>query len=65
MDEAINDENSMVSLNSKTMETLHLFRGDTILIKVVLTPFCKIAFFLLLVWVENSVEKFKFFPIVF
>jgi len=33
VDEAINDENSVVALNSKTMETLQLFRGDTILIK--------------------------------
>jgi len=33
VDEAINDDNSVVALNSKTMETLQLFRGDTILIK--------------------------------
>merc|ERR1711915_117159 len=33
VDEAINDDNSVVALNSKTMETLQLFRGDTILVK--------------------------------
>ena len=34
VDEAINDDNSMVDLNPQTMETLQLFRGDTILLKV-------------------------------
>ncbi|KAL3528374.1 hypothetical protein ACH5RR_007696 [Cinchona calisaya] len=33
VDEAIDDDNSVVSLNSKTMEKLQLFRGDTFLIK--------------------------------
>eukprot|EP00899_Mesostigma_viride_P025513 jgi/Mesvir1/6146/Mv00847-RA.1 len=32
-DEAVNDDNSVVALSLKTMETLHLFRGDTVLIK--------------------------------
>ena len=32
VDEAINDENSVVSLNPKTMEELELFRGDTVLL---------------------------------
>lgn len=36
VDEAINDDNSVVSLNPETMEKLQLFRGDTILIKVML-----------------------------
>lgn len=34
VDEASNDDNSVVSLNPATMEKLQLFRGDTILIKV-------------------------------
>ncbi|KAI3437501.1 DYW_deaminase domain-containing protein [Psidium guajava] len=35
VDEAVNDDNSVVSLNPETMEKLQLFRGDTILVKVV------------------------------
>lgn len=34
VDEAVNDDNSVVSMHSETMEKLQLFRGDTILIKV-------------------------------
>ena len=34
VDEAVNDDNSVVSLHPDTMEKLQLFRGDTILIKV-------------------------------
>lgn len=34
MDEAVNDDNSVVALNLKTMEKLQLFRGDTVLLKV-------------------------------
>ncbi|KAL0369625.1 UNVERIFIED_CONTAM: Cell division cycle protein 48 [Sesamum angustifolium] len=34
VDEAVNDDNSVVSLHPATMEKLQLFRGDTILIKV-------------------------------
>lgn len=34
VDEAINDDNSVVSMNPATMEKLQFFRGDTILIKV-------------------------------
>jgi hypothetical protein len=34
VDEAINDDNSVVCLHPDTMEKLQLFRGDTILIKV-------------------------------
>ncbi|VFQ97596.1 unnamed protein product [Cuscuta campestris] len=33
VDEAINDDNSVVALHPNTMEKLQLFRGDTILIK--------------------------------
>ncbi|EEF51958.1 Transitional endoplasmic reticulum ATPase, putative [Ricinus communis] len=33
VDEAINDDNSVVSMHPDTMETLQLFRGDTVLIK--------------------------------
>ncbi|KAI3997029.1 hypothetical protein MKX01_021305 [Papaver californicum] len=33
VDEAINDDNSVVPMNPETMEKLQLFRGDTILIK--------------------------------
>lgn len=34
VDEAVNDDNSVVALNVKTMEKLQLFRGDTVLLKV-------------------------------
>ena len=34
VDEAVNDDNSVVALNMKTMEELQLFRGDTVLLKV-------------------------------
>ncbi|KAK9081161.1 hypothetical protein Syun_030524 [Stephania yunnanensis] len=34
VDESINDDNSVVALHPDTMEKLRLFRGDTILIKV-------------------------------
>lgn len=33
MDEAVNDDNSVVALNPNTMDTLQLFRGDTVLLK--------------------------------
>lgn len=33
VEEALNDDNSVVALNLKTMETLQLFRGDTVLLK--------------------------------
>lgn len=34
VDDAVNDDNSTVSLNLKTMEELQLFRGDTVLLRV-------------------------------
>lgn len=34
VDEATNDDNSVVALHPDTMDKLQLFRGDTILIKV-------------------------------
>lgn len=36
VDEAINDDNSVVSMHPETMEKLQLFRGDTILLKVMI-----------------------------
>lgn len=33
VDEAVNDDNSVVALHPKTMEKLQLFRGDTVLLK--------------------------------
>jgi formylmethanofuran dehydrogenase subunit D len=33
VDEAINDDNSVVALNLQKMEELQLFRGDTVLLK--------------------------------
>ncbi|KAA6418997.1 MAG: transitional endoplasmic reticulum ATPase [Trebouxia sp. A1-2] len=33
VDDAVNDDNSVVALSLKTMETLQLFRGDTVLLK--------------------------------
>jgi hypothetical protein len=38
VDDAINDDNSIVSLHPNTMEALQLFRGDTVLLKVSLAP---------------------------
>lgn len=35
VDEAINDDNSVVSIHPSKMEELQLFRGDTILVKVI------------------------------
>lgn len=34
VDEAINDDNSVVSMHPAKMEELQLFRGDTVLLKV-------------------------------
>lgn len=34
VDEAVNDDNSVVALHPQTMEKLQLFRGDTVLLKV-------------------------------
>ena len=34
VEEAVNDDNSVVALHPKTMEKLQLFRGDTVLLKV-------------------------------
>jgi len=34
VDEAINDDNSVVAMHPATMEKLQFFRGDTVLIKV-------------------------------
>jgi transitional endoplasmic reticulum ATPase len=33
VEDAVNDDNSVVALNPKTMEKLQLFRGDTVLLK--------------------------------
>jgi transitional endoplasmic reticulum ATPase len=34
VDDAVNDDNSVVAIHPKTMDTLQLFRGDTVLLKV-------------------------------
>lgn len=34
VDDAVNDDNSVVALSVATMETLQLFRGDTVILKV-------------------------------
>lgn len=34
VEEAVNDDNSVVALHPKTMDALQLFRGDTVLLKV-------------------------------
>lgn len=33
VDDATNDDNSVITLSTATMETLQLFRGDTVLVK--------------------------------
>ena len=48
VDEAINDDNSVVALHPDTMEKLQLFRGDTILIKVRFS--CFYAIFFIIFW---------------
>ena len=35
VEEAINDDNSVVALSQKKMDELQLFRGDTVLLKVI------------------------------
>lgn len=35
VDEAVNDDNSVVSMHPNTLEKLQLFRGDTVLLKVI------------------------------
>ena len=40
VDDAINDDNSVVSLHLNTMTTLQLFRGDTVQLKVALLSSC-------------------------
>ncbi|CAN6852377.1 unnamed protein product [Brassica oleracea] len=47
VDEAINDDNSVVSLHPDTMEKLQLFRGDTVFLKV-----CAVN----KAWRKNSLE---------
>lgn len=47
VDEALNDDNSVVSLHPETMEKLQLFRGDTILIKVYGFPYLLMEFYLI------------------
>jgi hypothetical protein len=42
VDDAVNDDNSVVALSVKTMETLQLFRGDTVLLKVCLEMRCNL-----------------------
>jgi len=38
VDEATSDDNSVVALHPDTMERLQLFRGDTVLLKVRMSP---------------------------
>lgn len=33
MTDAVNDDNSVIALSNNTMETLQLFRGDTVMVK--------------------------------
>ncbi|KAH3902730.1 AAA family ATPase CDC48 SCDLUD_000316 [Saccharomycodes ludwigii] len=33
VDDAVNDDNSVIAINSNTMDSLELFRGDTVLVK--------------------------------
>ena len=33
VDDAINDDNSVIAMHSATMEKLQLFRGDTVIVK--------------------------------
>ncbi len=40
VDESSADDNSVATLNPATMETLGLFRGDTIIVRCVGVPLC-------------------------
>lgn len=40
VDDAVNDDNSVVALHPNTMDALQLFRGDTVLLKVRGVPRC-------------------------
>lgn len=55
VDEAVNDDNSVVALNPKTMEKLQLFRGDTVLLKVFATLAC-FPTVLLAAWHANALN---------
>lgn len=39
VDEAINDDNSVLSMHPSKMDELQLFRGDTVLVKVIVLTF--------------------------
>lgn len=43
VEDAVNDDNSVVALHPKTMEKLQLFRGDTVLLKVQENPSNQLA----------------------
>ena len=50
VDDAINDDNSVVALSLKTMETLQLFRGDTVLLKVPDPSSCSLSLGFVQTW---------------
>lgn len=33
VDDAVNDDNSVITMSNNTMETLNLFRGDNVIVK--------------------------------
>ncbi|EXC31771.1 hypothetical protein L484_020595 [Morus notabilis] len=48
VDEAVNDDNSVVAMHPATMEKLQIFRGDTILIKSRLAIFVLLILFIMM-----------------
>ena len=60
VNESINDENSMIFLNTKTMEMLQLFRGDIVLKVPHSTIFC----FHACIWAWVFVADIEFSPFV-
>lgn len=60
VDDAVNqDDNSVVTLHPKTMETLELFRGDTVLLKARPLRCCCVA-----AWVSPGGECLDVLPLV-
>ncbi|KAJ8438061.1 hypothetical protein Cgig2_003597 [Carnegiea gigantea] len=59
VDEAVNDDNSVVAMHPDTMEKLQLFRGDTVLIKQRLQLPRAVAFAIfLLFWTKMLAYRF-------
>lgn len=59
VDDAVNDDNSVVALSVATMETLQLFRGDTVILKVRCCCTLVHAGICAWVWVLSGFQRFS------